>query len=87
MTGGTPSHRARDTVLFSFRAGFIVVADKTTDLMDGEMGALDNLGMAGRAADLHPPPERLEVFPMGEGYILVDHISLEILDFMTLKTG
>ena len=58
------------------------MADETVDFMDGEMGSLNELGMAGSTTKFHPPSQLLEVFPMGESHILVDHIFLEILYLM-----
>jgi hypothetical protein len=83
VAGGAASHRTRDAVILSLRAGLVIMADKTVDLMNGEMGSLNDLGMAGGAAEFHPPSQFLKVFSMGEGHILIDHVSLEILDLMT----
>ncbi len=82
VAGGAPSNRTRDAVLLSLRAGLVIMADKTVDLMNGEMGSLNDLGMAGGAAEFHPPSQFLEVFSMGEGHILIDHVSLEIFCLM-----
>jgi hypothetical protein len=54
MAGGTSSDRAGNTLLLSFRAGIIVMADEAIDLMNGEVGSLDELGMAGGTAEFHP---------------------------------
>ena len=83
MAGGAASNGAGNAILFSLWTGLIVVADETVDFMNGEMGALDDLGMAGGAAEFHPPSQFLEMFPVGEGHILIDHVSLEIFRLMT----
>jgi len=83
VAGGAPSNRTGDAVLLSFGTGLVIMADKTVGLMNGEMGSLDDLGMAGGAAEFHPPSEFLKMFSMGEGHILIDHISLQIFDLMT----
>ena len=59
------------------------MADETVDFMNREVGSLDDLGMAGGAAEFHPPSQFLEVFPVGEGYVLVDHVPLEIVRLVT----
>jgi len=82
MAGDTASHCAGDTFFFSFRACPIVMADETVDFMDGEMGSLNDLGMAAGAPKLHPSSKLLKVFPVGESHILVDHILLKILYLM-----
>ena len=47
------------------------------------MQSLDNLGVAGSAAKLHPSSKLPQMLPVGEGNILVDHVSLEVLDLVT----
>lgn len=83
MAGGAASNGAGDAILLSLWTGLIVVADETVDFMNGEMGALNDLGMAGGATKLHPPSQFLEVFPVREGHILIDHVCFEIFRLMT----
>jgi hypothetical protein len=54
MAGGTSSDRTGNTLLLSCRASIIVMADEAIDLMNGEVGSLDELGMAGGTAEFHP---------------------------------
>ena len=82
MAGGTTSHGAGNAVLFSLGARLVVVTDETVDFMNREVGSLNDLGVAGGTAEFHPPSELLEVFSMGKGHILIDHVSLEIFRFM-----
>ena len=82
VAGGTPSYGTRNAFLFPFRASLIVVTDETVDLMNSEMCSLNELGMAGRASKFHPPSQLTQMFSMGEGHILIDHIPLEIFDLM-----
>ena len=82
VTGRATSYRAGNAILFTFRTGFIIVADKTVRLMDGEVQPLDNLGMARSAAKLHPSTKLSEVFAMREGDVFIDHVSLEVLGFV-----
>ena len=83
VAGGATSNGARDAVFFSLCPRLIVMADETVDFMNPEVGSLNDLGVAGGAAEFHPPSEFLEVFSMGEGDVLIDHVSLEILSLMT----
>jgi hypothetical protein len=78
MAGSTASHCAGDALFFSSRPCPVIMTDEAVDLMDGEMGSLNQLGMAGGTAKLHPPSQLLKVFPVGENHIFVDHISLKI---------
>jgi len=82
VAGGATSHCTGDAVLFPLWTSLIVVTDEAVDFMDREVSSLNDLGMAGGAAKFHPPSQFLEVFPMGEGYILIDHISLEVFNLM-----
>jgi hypothetical protein len=83
MAGSAASNSAGDAILLSLWTGLIVMADETVDFMNGEMRALNDLGVAGGAAQLHPPPQFLEVFPVREGHILIDHVCFEIFRLMT----
>jgi hypothetical protein len=89
MAGGTAPNGAGDTILLSLWTGLIIVADETVDFMNREMGALNDLGMAGGATKFHSPSQFLEVFPVREGHVLIDHIFFEIFRFVTslLKAG
>jgi hypothetical protein len=83
VAGGATPNRTGDAVFLSFGPGLVVVADKTVDLVNRQVGPLNNLGMAGGTAELHPPPEFLEVFAVGKGDVLVDHVSLEVFRLVT----
>jgi hypothetical protein len=83
MAGGAASNSAGDAILLSLWTGLIVVADKTVDFMNREMGALNDLGVAGGATKLHSPSQFLEVFPVREGHVLIDHVCFEIFRFVT----
>jgi len=88
MAGGTASHGTGNTLLLSCRPSIIVMTNETIDLMNGEVGSLDKLGMTGGAPEFHPSSQFAQMLPMGEGHILVDHIFLKILCPVTpfLKT-
>jgi hypothetical protein len=58
------------------------MADETVNLVNGEMGSLNQLGMTGRTSKFHSPSQLLQMFPVGEGHILIDHVSLEIFSLM-----
>jgi len=75
VAGSAASDGARNAILFSLWAGLVVMTDETIDFMDREMGPLDDLGVAGGAAELHPSSQILEMFSVGEGHIFVDHVS------------
>jgi hypothetical protein len=64
------------------------MTNETIDLMNGEVGSLDKLGMTGGTPEFHPSSQLAQMLPMGEGHILVDHIFLKILCPVTtfLKT-
>jgi len=83
VAGSAASDGARNAILFSLWAGLVVMTDETIDFMDREMGPLDDLGVAGGAAELHPSSQILEMFSVGEGHIFVDHVPLEIFCLMT----
>jgi hypothetical protein len=57
MARGTPSNRTGNALLLPSGASLVVVADETVDLMDGEVRSLNELGMAGRTAKFHSPPQ------------------------------
>jgi hypothetical protein len=82
MAGGASTYRTRNTLLFTLLADLVVMADETVDLVNGEMGSLNQLGMTGRASKFHSPSQLPQMFPVGEGHILIDHVSLEIFSFM-----
>ena len=76
VAGGATPDRTGNTLLFPSQTRPVVVADETVGLMNGEVQSLHNLGMAGGTSKFHPPSQFLEVFSMGKGHILIDHISL-----------
>jgi hypothetical protein len=82
VAGGATSYRAGDAVLLSLWASFVVMTDKAVDFMNREVGSLNDLRVAGGAAKFHSSSQFLEVLPMGEGHILIDHISLEVFNLM-----
>jgi len=53
MTGGTSSYRTRNALLLTPRARLVVMADETIDLVNGEMGPLNQLRMTGGASKFH----------------------------------
>jgi hypothetical protein len=55
MAGGTTSHGAGDAILLSLWTRLVVVTDEAIDFMNREVGSLNDLGMAGGAAEFHPP--------------------------------
>jgi len=57
MTGGASPYRTRNTLLFTLLAGLVVMADETVDLVNGEMGSLNQLGMTGRTSKFHSPSQ------------------------------
>jgi hypothetical protein len=83
VAGGATSHCTGDAVLFPLWTGLIVVTDEAVGFMDREVGSLNDLGMAGGAAKFHPSSQFAQVFSVGEGHILVDHIFLKIFCPMT----
>jgi hypothetical protein len=82
MTGGASTYRTRNTLLFTPLAGLVVMADETVDLVNGEMGSLNQLGMTGRTSKFHSPSQLPQMFAMGERHIFIDHVSLEIPGLM-----
>jgi hypothetical protein len=83
MTGGTSSYRTRNALLLTPRARLVVMADETIDLVNGEMGPLNQLRMTGGASKFHSSSQLPQVLSVGEGHILIDHISLQIFSLMT----
>ena len=83
VAGGTTPNGTRNALLFRFGACFKIVTDETVRLVNSEVHSLDDLRVAGGTSQLHSPPQLAQMLPMGEGNILIDHISLEILDLMT----
>ena len=86
MAGSAASNGARNAILFPFWTGLIVVADETVDFMNGEMRPLNDLGVAGGAAELHPSSQFLNV-SVGEGHIFIDHVPLEDLPSYDIPAG
>jgi hypothetical protein len=82
VAGGTPAHGTGKTFFLPLWAGLVIVTDETVRLVNGEVLSLDNLGVAGSTSQLHSPFQLIQMFTMGEGDILVDHVSPEILDLM-----
>jgi hypothetical protein len=82
MTGGASPYRTRNTLFFAFLASLVVVTDETVNLVNREMGSLNQLGMTGCTAKFHSPSQLPQMFPMREGHILIDHVSLEVFNLM-----
>jgi hypothetical protein len=57
MAGGATAYGTRKALSLPFWTSLEIVADETVDLMNGEMGSLDELGMTGRASKLHSPSQ------------------------------
>jgi hypothetical protein len=85
MTGGASSYCTRNTLLLTLLAHLVVMADETVNLVNGEMGSLNQLGMTGRTSKFHSPSQLPQMFPVGEGYVLIDHISLEVFNLMASR--
>jgi hypothetical protein len=83
MTRSTTPYSTGNALLLPSRTSLVIVADETVDSLNGEMGSLDELSVAARASKFNPPPQLSQMFSMGEGHILIDHIPLEIFDLMT----
>jgi hypothetical protein len=83
VTRGTSPNGTRDALLLPFRPSPVVMTDEAVDFMDGQMGPLNELGMAGGATKFHPSSQLPQMFSMGEGHILIDHISLNLFNFVT----
>jgi hypothetical protein len=83
MTGGASADRTRKTLRVTPLACLVIMADVTVDLVNGKVGSLNQLGMTGRTSKFHSPSQFPQMFPMGEGYIFVDHVSLQIFNLMT----
>jgi len=82
MAGGTTSYSTRKTLSLSFRTSLIIVTDETVDFVDGQVGPLNQLSMAGGASKLHTPSQLPQMFSVREGDTLIDHISLKIFNLM-----
>ncbi len=82
VAGSATAHRTGNAFLLPPGSGLVVVADETVGVVNGKMGALNNLGMAGRASECNSPPQITSMLFMGEGYILINHIFLEFFDLM-----
>jgi hypothetical protein len=89
MAGGATPDRTGDAVFFSLWPGLVVMADETVDFVNREVSTLNDLGVAGGAAEFHTPPKLLKVFPVREGHVFIDHICFEIVRLVAslLKTG
>jgi hypothetical protein len=59
------------------------MTDEAVRFMNSEVLSLNELSMAGGTSKFHFPFQLTQVFPVGEGHILIDHIPLEILDLVT----
>jgi hypothetical protein len=82
MTGGASTYRTRNTLLFTPLAGLVVMADEAVNLVNGKMCSLNQLGMTGCTSKFHSPSQFPQMFPVGEGHILIGHVSLKISDLM-----
>jgi len=82
VAGGAPPHRTRKAVLLPFGAGLEVMTNKTIGFMDRKMFALNKLGMARGATKFHAPPQLAQVLSVGKSNILVNHIFLQVFDFV-----
>jgi hypothetical protein len=83
MARATTSHGTGDAFLITPWTSLIIVTDEAIRLVNREMFPLDDLRVAARASKLYIPSQITQVFPVGEGHILIDHLVLEILDSMT----
>jgi hypothetical protein len=79
---GATAYGTRDAFLFSSWSSLVVMTDETVGVMNGEVRALDDLGMAGGASKFHSPSQVAQMFFMREDHILVNHIPLEIFDLV-----
>jgi len=82
VAGGASADRTGKALFLSFRTGLVVVADETVGFVNGQVLSLDHLGVAGGASQFHPAFQLVQVLAMRKGDILVNHISLEILDLV-----
>jgi hypothetical protein len=89
MAGDTASHGTRKAFLFPLWTSPVVVTDEAVGFMDCEMCSLNELGMAGSTAKLHPPSQFAYMLAMGKGHVFVNHILLEVIYRMAslLKAG
>jgi hypothetical protein len=74
VTRGAPSDSTRDAFLLSLLTRFVIMANKAVGLMDGEVGSLNNLCMAGGASKFYSPPQFSQMPSMGKVYIFKYHI-------------
>jgi len=74
VTGIATSYGTRNAFLLSPWPSLVKMADKAIGFMDGKVGPLDQLGMAGGASKFHPPSQLSKMFSMGESHIFIDHI-------------
>jgi hypothetical protein len=79
---GASSYSTRDTFLLPSWSSIVIVADDAVNFMNGEMFSLYELGVTGGASKFHPPSQFLYMFPVREGYILIDHILREFFNSM-----
>jgi hypothetical protein len=79
---GTTPYGTWNTFLIATCASLEVVTNEAIGLVNCEVGSLDDLGMAGGTSEFHPSPQLAQMFSMGKGHILINHISLEILNLM-----
>jgi hypothetical protein len=56
---------------------------KTVGFMNGEVGSLHELGMAGRTAKSHLASQFTEMSSMGKVHVLKNHVSLQVLFLVT----
>jgi hypothetical protein len=82
MARGATPYSTRKTLPLPFGTSLVVMADETVCLMNGKVHSLNELGVTGGASKLHFPSQFTQMFFVREGYILVDHILLEILNLM-----
>jgi hypothetical protein len=82
MAGSATPYGTRKALSLPLWTSLEVVTDETVDLVNSEMGSLNQLGMTGRASKLHPSSQLTYVFFMGEAHILIDHISLKIFNLV-----
>jgi hypothetical protein len=57
MARSTSSNRTGNAFLLPSGASLVIVTDETVNLMNGEVRSLDELGVAGRTAKFHSPPQ------------------------------
>jgi hypothetical protein len=62
VAGGTSSDGARNAVLLSLGASFVIVTDEAVDFMDGQVFSLNELSVTTGAAELHFPSQFSQMF-------------------------